>query len=32
LDALFGDLSITVTNLQADAAAETLIRTLQPKL
>lgn len=32
LDALFGDVSITVTNLQADAAAETLTRTLQPKL
>jgi hypothetical protein len=32
LDVLFGDVRITVTNLQADAAAEALIRTLQPKL
>jgi len=32
LDALFGNVRITVTNLQSDAAAETLIRTLQPKL
>jgi hypothetical protein len=32
LEALFGNVSITVTNLQSDAAAETLIRTLQPKL
>ena len=31
-DALFGNVRITVTNLQSDAAAETLIRTLQPKL
>jgi len=32
LEALFGNVSISVTNLQSDAAAETLIRTLQPKL
>ena len=32
LEALFGNVSITVTDLQSDAAAETLIRTLQPKL
>jgi hypothetical protein len=32
LEALFGNVSITVSNLQSDAAAETLIRTLQPKL
>lgn len=32
LDALFGNVRITVTNLQSDAAAATLIRTLQPKL
>ncbi len=30
--ALFGNVSITVSNLQSDDAAETLIRTLQPKL
>jgi hypothetical protein len=32
LEALFGNVSISVTNLQSDDAAETLIRTLQPKL
>lgn len=32
LEALFGNVSITVTDLQSDDAAETLIRTLQPKL
>ncbi len=32
LEALFGNVSVTVSNLQSDAAAETLIRTLQPKL
>jgi hypothetical protein len=32
LEALFGNVSITVSILQSDAAAETLIRTLQPKL
>jgi hypothetical protein len=32
LEALFGNVSINVSNLQSDAAAETLIRTLQPKL
>ena len=32
LEALFGNVSITVSDLQSDAAAETLIRTLQPKL
>ena len=32
LDALFGNVRITVSNLQSDANAETLIRTLQPKL
>jgi len=32
VEALFGNVSITVSNLQSDAAAETLIRTLQPKL
>ncbi|MFI5259940.1 MAG: hypothetical protein ACHQ01_10090 [Candidatus Limnocylindrales bacterium] len=32
LEALFGNVSISVTDLQSDAAAETLIRTLQPKL
>ena len=32
LEALFGNVSITVSNLQSDAAAGTLIRTLQPKL
>jgi hypothetical protein len=32
LEALFGNVSITVSNLQSDDAAETLIRTLQPKL
>jgi hypothetical protein len=31
-EALFGNVSISVTNLPSDAAAETLIRTLQPKL
>ena len=31
LEALFGNVSITVSNLQSDAAG-TLIRTLQPKL
>lgn len=31
-DALFGNVEIEVTNLQSDAAAETLIRALQPKL
>ncbi len=30
--ALFGNVSITVSNLQSDDAAATLIRTLQPKL
>lgn len=30
--ALFGNVSISVTGLQSDDAAETLIRTLQPKL
>ena len=32
LDALFGSVSITVSNPPSDAAAETIIRTLQPKL
>ena len=32
LEALFGNVSITVSNLQSDDAAATLIRTLQPKL
>ena len=32
LEALFGNVSISVSNLQSDAAAETLIRALQPKL
>ena len=32
LQALFGNVMITVANLQSDSAAETLIRTLQPKL
>jgi hypothetical protein len=32
VQALFGNVSITVSNLGSDAAAETLIRTLQPKL
>ncbi len=32
LQALFGNVMITVSNLQSDSAAETLIRTLQPKL
>jgi hypothetical protein len=32
LEALFGNVSISVTGLQSDDAAETLIRTLQPKL
>jgi hypothetical protein len=32
LEALFGNVSVTVSNLQSDAAAGTLIRTLQPKL
>ena len=32
LEALFGNVSISVTDLQSDDAAETLIRTLQPKL
>ena len=31
-EALFGNVVIKVSNLQSDAAAETLIRTLQPKL
>jgi hypothetical protein len=31
-EALFGNVLIKVSNLQSDAAAETLIRTLQPKL
>jgi len=32
VEALFGNVSITVSNLQSDDAAESLIRTLQPKL
>ncbi len=32
LQALFGNVSITVGNLPSDAAAETLIKDLQPKL
>jgi hypothetical protein len=32
LEALFGNVSISVTNASSDAVAETLIRTLQPKL
>ena len=32
LEALFGNVSITVSNPSSDAAAETIIRTLQPKL
>ena len=32
VQALFGNVDITVSNLQSDQAAETLIRTLQPKL
>jgi len=32
VEALFGNVSITVSNLRSDAAAETPIRTLQPKL
>lgn len=32
LEALFGNVSISVTNLQSDDAAEALIRALQPKL
>jgi hypothetical protein len=32
LQALFGNVSITVSDLQSDAAAETLIKDLQPKL
>jgi hypothetical protein len=32
LQALFGNVMITVSNLQSDSAAETLIRTLQPKI
>lgn len=32
LEALFGNVSITVANLQSDAASETLIRYLQSKL
>jgi hypothetical protein len=32
VEALFGNVSITVSNLQSDDAAVTLIRTLQPKL
>jgi hypothetical protein len=32
LDALFGNVSITVSNPPSDAVAETTIRTLQPKL
>ena len=31
-EALFGNVSISVSDLQSAAAAETLIRTLQPKL
>lgn len=32
LQALFGNVMITVSNLQSDSAAEALIRALQPKL
>jgi hypothetical protein len=32
VEALFGNVSITVSDLQSDDAAETLIRDLQPKL
>jgi hypothetical protein len=32
LEALFGNVSITVSNLPSDQASETLIRDLQPKL
>ena len=32
LEALFGNVSISVTDAASDAVAETLIRTLQPKL
>jgi hypothetical protein len=32
VDALFGNVAIVVSNLQSDDAAESLIRTLQPKL
>jgi hypothetical protein len=32
LEALFGNVSVSVTNAASDAVAETLIRTLQPKL
>lgn len=32
VQALFGNVDITVSNLQSDQAAETLIRSLQPKL
>jgi hypothetical protein len=32
VEALFGNVSISVSNLQSDAAAETLIKDLQPKL
>jgi hypothetical protein len=32
VQALFGNVSITVSNLQSDKIAETLIRKLQPKL
>ncbi len=32
VQALFGNVSISVSNLQSDDAAETLIRTLRPKL
>jgi hypothetical protein len=32
VQALFGNVDITVSNLQSDHAAETLIRALQPKL
>jgi hypothetical protein len=32
LEALFGNVCITVADVQSDAAAETLIRALQPKL
>ncbi len=32
VEALFGNVQISVTNLQSDAAAITLIKTLQPKL
>jgi hypothetical protein len=32
LEAMFGSVAIQVSNLQSDSAAETLIRTIQPKL